>query len=60
MNSGDDTTPVEDAEATGQADERLAFWAIALALGPVAAVAVVGGFGLIIWMAQILGGPPGG
>lgn len=59
MTSNDTTTtgaPPEEADDTA---ESLAFWSIALALGPVAAVAIVGGYGFVVWMLQVFVGPPG-
>lgn len=41
-------------------DERTAFFLLAVVLGPALAVAIVGGYGFIIWMSQIILGPPVG
>ena len=41
-------------------DERRAFVFLALFLAPILAVAIVGGYGFLIWMTQIIAGPPTG
>ncbi len=41
-------------------DERTAFVLLAVVLAPALSVAIVGGFGFIIWMSQIILGPPAG
>lgn len=49
--------------ATRQVEERrrdlLAFLFLTIFLAPLLAVAVVGGFGFIIWIFQMIAGPPG-
>jgi nitrate reductase NapE len=40
-------------------EELFAFVVLAVLIWPVVAVGIVGGFGFIIWMSQILLGPPG-
>ena len=39
--------------------ERRAFIFLVVFLGPILAVAVVGGYGFVVWMSQLLLGPPG-
>jgi nitrate reductase NapE len=39
--------------------ELLAFLILAFGIWPVVAVGVVGGFGFVVWMWQIVFGPPG-
>jgi periplasmic nitrate reductase NapE len=39
--------------------ELLTFLVLAFAIWPFVAIAVVGGFGFLVWMYQILAGPPG-
>jgi periplasmic nitrate reductase NapE len=39
--------------------ELLAFLILAFGIWPVVAVAVVGGYGFLVWMYQIVFGPPG-
>ncbi len=49
--------------ATRQVEERrrdlLAFLFLTIFFAPLLAVAVVGGFGFIIWIFQLIAGPPG-
>lgn len=40
-------------------DEFFVFLTIAALIWPVVAVGVVGGYGFIIWMSQLILGPPG-
>jgi nitrate reductase NapE len=40
-------------------DEIAAFVALAVLIWPVLAVAVVGGYGFLVWMSQLVFGPPG-
>lgn len=39
--------------------ELMAFLILAFGIWPVVAVAVVGGYGFLVWMYQIVFGPPG-
>ena len=39
-------------------EERNAFAFLAVLLAPILSVAIVGGFGFLIWMSQLLLGPP--
>jgi len=39
--------------------ELRAFLALAVVLAPVLAVIVVTGYGFLVWMAQLVAGPPG-
>lgn len=39
--------------------ELLAFFALAFGIWPIVAVGVVGGYGFLVWMYQIVFGPPG-
>jgi len=43
----------------GRRGEGLVFALLAVLAWPVIAVAVVGGYGFMVWMYQILTGPPG-
>ena len=45
--------------STGKRAELVAFAIIVAVIWPFVAVAVVGGFGFIIWMSQLILGPPG-
>lgn len=51
---------VADSEppATRRA-EFLTFFILAVVIWPVIAVGVVGGYGFLIWMSQLVFGPPG-
>ena len=44
---------------TGRRAELIVFAIIAALIWPVVAVGVVGGYGFLIWMSQIILGPPG-
>jgi periplasmic nitrate reductase NapE len=45
--------------ATGWRAEFLVFAIIVIFIWPVVAVGMVGGFGFLIWMSQLILGPPG-
>lgn len=49
-----------DNEAQTLRDERFAFILLAVVLAPVLSVAIVGGYGFIVWMSQLILGPPTG
>ncbi len=49
----------EDSPAT-KAVERRAFLLLAVVLFPVLSVAIVGGYGFLVWMSQLVLGPPAG
>jgi periplasmic nitrate reductase NapE len=59
--SGHVPQPQNDAleAAPSKRRELTVFLVTTLVLIPGAAVAVVGGFGLIVWISQIVFGPPG-
>lgn len=40
-------------------DEILAFLILAVVIWPVIAVGIVGGYGFLVWMLQLVLGPPG-
>lgn len=40
-------------------DEQRAFWFLVLFAAPIIAVIAVGGYGLLVWLWQIVTGPPG-
>jgi len=46
-------------EPGSQKQELSAFLFVTVILAPILAVALVGGYGFSVWIAQILGGPPG-
>ncbi len=39
--------------------ELLAFFTLAVLIWPIVAVGVVGGYGFLVWMFQLILGPPG-
>ena len=50
---------VPPAATSSRRRELLTFFILAFAIWPIVAVAVVGGYGFIVWMYQIVFGPPG-
>lgn len=59
-----DMTPMhvpapESPPARTRRREMLAFLLLAFGIWPVVAVGVVGGYGLIVWIYQMIFGPPG-
>jgi periplasmic nitrate reductase NapE len=57
------STTATNAGSPDQASERrrelLAFLFLTVVLAPVLAVAIVGGYGFLIWISQMIYGPPG-
>ncbi len=55
--------PTEEATAGARPPSRraelTAFLVLAVVIWPAIAVAVVGGYGFLIWMSQLVFGPPG-
>jgi nitrate reductase NapE len=47
------------ADAGAKRREITMFLVLAFAIWPILAVAVVGGYGFIVWMFQMIMGPPG-
>jgi periplasmic nitrate reductase NapE len=47
-------------QPASKAEERRVFVLLAVVLFPVLSVAVVGGYGFIVWMSQLVLGPPSG
>ena len=41
-------------------DERAAFLFLTVILAPVLSVIIVGGYGFLVWITQIIAGPPTG
>jgi nitrate reductase NapE len=56
---GRTTTMNETSERPTKAQELRAFLLLAVVMVPVLAVMVVGGYGFLVWMFQLLAGPPG-
>lgn len=46
-------------QSTARRAEIFAFVVLAILIWPVVAVGVVGGYGFLVWMSQIVLGPPG-
>ncbi len=42
-----------------KSDERTTFFILAVMLAPALAIALVGGYGFAVWIAQMILGPPG-
>lgn len=51
--------PLHAAQMPSRRQELLVFLLLTVVLFPVLAVAVVGGWGLVVWMYQLVAGPPG-
>jgi nitrate reductase NapE len=51
--------PEEVRPVPGRRAEIFAFIVLAVLIWPVLAVGIVGGYGFIVWMLQIIFGPPG-
>lgn len=49
----------EEAGRPTRAQELRAFLALSVVLAPVLAVVVVSGYGFLVWMFQLVAGPPG-
>ena len=48
-----------EIQPVSRRQEVLAFVILAILIWPVLAVGVVGGYGFLVWMYQIIAGPPG-
>jgi len=51
--------PAEGQKPSGRRRELAVFLMLAFGIWPVIAVAAVGGYGFVVWMWQVLFGPPG-
>ena len=49
----------EEAVPARRRRELIAFLVLAFGIWPIVAVGVVGGYGFLVWMWQIIFGPPG-
>ncbi|SLN12934.1 Periplasmic nitrate reductase protein NapE [Roseovarius albus] len=56
--SHSDRAPAEQVQAVSKSSEVKMFLFLAVLLAPILSVVLVGGYGFIIWMSQILLGPP--
>jgi nitrate reductase NapE len=52
-------TPAHPASRSARRRELLTFLVLAFGIWPIVAVGVVGGYGFLVWMWQIVFGPPG-
>lgn len=55
-------TPLVEDRTQGpitRREELLAFITLAIIIWPILAVGVVGGYGFLVWMYQLIAGPPG-
>lgn len=59
MGPSSDAVPAAAAAPPTRAQELRAFVILAVLLAPVLAVLVVAGWGFLVWMVQLLAGPPG-
>jgi nitrate reductase NapE len=55
----EDVTPSTKSAAKPRARELVTFLLLAFGIWPVVAVGVVGGYGFLVWMWQMVFGPPG-
>ena len=49
----------QEADTPTQAQELRAFLFLSVVLAPVLAVGMVSGYGFLVWMFQLVAGPPG-
>lgn len=59
QDSREGATPAYVPPATPRRRELLVFFVLAFGIWPIVAVGVVGGYGFLVWMYQIVFGPPG-
>ena len=59
MNPASSEHDLPDRSEPTRRRELLAFLFLTVVLAPVLAVAIVGGWGFVVWMYQIIYGPPG-
>ena len=52
------TTSCENNQSTSKKEERNAFIFLTVFLAPILSVIIVGGFGFMVWISQIIFGPP--
>lgn len=48
-----------EEEARNRKSELLGFLFLTVVLAPMLAIVIVGGYGLLVWMFQLIAGPPG-
>jgi nitrate reductase NapE len=59
MAVGKDILNTDSAPRNSRREEIVAFLVLAVLIWPFVAVGTVGGYGFIVWMLQIVFGPPG-
>ena len=59
MASATESQPGQAEAPSSRRQELLMFAVLAVLIWPVIAVAVVGGYGFLVWMWQLVFGPPG-
>ncbi len=50
--------PASEDEIPAKKEELTLFLLLTVVVAPVVCVSVIGGYGLFIWLSQIIGGPP--
>lgn len=50
---------MDDGEPVSKAQELRSFLFLSVVMAPILAVIVVGGYGFLVWMLQLVLGPPG-
>ncbi len=60
MPSQSHSDPEDGEHSISRGEELRAFLMFTVVLAPLAAVACVGGFGFVVWMFQLIYGPPTG
>ena len=51
--------PESTVSSSSRKGELLAFLFLTVVVAPVLSVVIVGGYGFLVWMYQLLAGPPG-
>ena len=52
--------PAEDSAPSTRPEELRSFLFFTVVMAPLLAVMIVGGYGFLVWMYQLVAGPPGG
>jgi periplasmic nitrate reductase NapE len=55
----DDNAMDQQPESITRKQELCSFLFLAVVMAPVLAVAIVSGYGFLVWMVQLVAGPPG-
>lgn len=59
MTSAEQNPSEQTAPPSTRGEELFAFLVLAVLIWPIIAVGIVGGYGFIVWMSQLVLGPPG-